>query len=301
VRVCRVVAYLGEPVLLDVLLFRSDSSLIQQAWDPRLIGKTNLAGWGLAAWSPASPEPDVPFLYRDPGLPMYDVNLKGLARKIPGSCVIAHVRGAPTVNKADLHPFLYEGFEVGMAHNGTLSRFAEMRFDLLEYIRPEVAARIGGSTDSEWIYALLLSQLGEPGSPRTPDELAVATERALAIVRHVRAERGIETASGANLFLSDGRSVVATRFSFDYGCYESDVGELDRLYETLWYTAGRGYGLHEGEWQMADGVAGADSILIASEPLTRDTSRWIEVPEYTLLTATRVNGRLELGIRDLSL
>jgi glutamine amidotransferase len=32
-----------------------------------------------------------------------------------------------------------------------------MRYDLVQHIRPELAQRIQGATDSEWIYALMLS------------------------------------------------------------------------------------------------------------------------------------------------
>ena len=41
-----------------------------------------------------------------------------------------------------------------------------MRYSLVEHVRPELAERIEGTTDSEWIYALILSQLDDPvGAP----------------------------------------------------------------------------------------------------------------------------------------
>ena len=36
---------------------------------------------------------------------------------------------------------------------------------------------------------------------------------------------------------------------------------------------------------MTGGAQHADSILVASEPLTRDTSAWVELPEYGALFA----------------
>ena len=41
---CRVVAYMGDPLPLDVLLFRSDTSLVRQAFDPKRLQVMNLAG-----------------------------------------------------------------------------------------------------------------------------------------------------------------------------------------------------------------------------------------------------------------
>ena len=36
---------------------------------------------------------------------------------------------------------------------------------------------------------------------------------------------------------------------------------------------------------MVGGDETADSLIIASEPLTHDTTTWLEVPEYSLLYA----------------
>ncbi len=303
---CRVVAYLGEPLLLEVLLFRSDSSLVRQAYDPRIMAHLNLAGSGFAAWDSTAPDPEAPLLYRETMLPMFDRNLMRLARKLRGECLVAHIRGAdyfgtanPQVERTNLHPFQFPGSRVVLAHNGGLIRFSEMKFDLLEHIKPRVAAMIEGTTDSEWIYAVLLSQLEDPARALEAHELTGAVERTLAILREVRDRRGIDTASGANLFISDGRHIVATRFTFDFGCYDGKLQEGHLVYHSLWYTAGRDYGLHEGEWRMVGGLDAADSVLLASEPLTRDTSTWIEVPEYSLLTVSRRADRVEITTRDL--
>ena len=69
------------------------------------------------------------------------------------------------------------------------------------------------------------------------------------------------------------------------------VHEANFNYLSLWYTAGRDYGLHDGEWKMTGGAANADSILVASEPLTRDVASWVEVPEYSILHVQIRNGR----------
>ena len=67
--------------------------------------------------------------------------------------------------------------------------------------------------------------------------------------------------------------------------------EANLSYLSLWYTAGRDYALHGGEWKMTGGIEQADSILVASEPLTRDTNAWVEVPEYSMMHAELKNGR----------
>jgi glutamine amidotransferase len=41
------------------------------------------------------------------------------------------------------------------------------------------------------------------------------------------------------------------------------------------------------------------SVLIASEPLTTDSSTWFEVPEYSMLTAELTPQGVEFETRDL--
>jgi predicted glutamine amidotransferase len=175
-----------------------------------------------------------------------------------------------------------------------------MRYALIEHVVPALAQRIEGTTDSEWIYALILSQLDDPyGVPET-SELAEATAKALRILRDVRAAHGIDTSSPVNLCVSSGRSVVATRVSFDYGWYppEDEMLETDLPFVSLWYAIGGEYTPRDGSWRMTAGEP-PRSVIIASEPLTADASTWLEVPEYSMLTAELVPGGLAFETRDL--
>jgi glutamine amidotransferase len=302
---CRVVGYLGRPISLDSILFATDSSLARQTYSPRMMATfLNLAGFGMAAWDAQSARPEEPFLYKVTSLPVFDRNLKSLAEKVTARCVIAHVRGVTysdqeVVTQTNLHPFRFAGVKVTFAHNGHLREFGRMRYDLVSHVHPSFVSQIEGTTDSEWIYALLLSQLDDPyGSPDT-DEIAAATLQSLKIIRSIRDKHEIATSSPVNLFISTGTCLVATRFSFDYGWYpEGDTMlETDLPFVSLWYTLGEEYRQRDGEWQMGASEH-PKSLLIASEPLTTDTSRWLEAPEYSILTATLVNGGLRTEIAD---
>jgi glutamine amidotransferase len=50
---------------------------------------------------------------------------------------------------------------------------------------------------------------------------------------------------------------------------------------------------------MIGGSDAADSIIIASEPLTRDTSTWLEVPEYSMIYADTRAGAPSVEIHYL--
>jgi glutamine amidotransferase len=303
---CRILAYLGEPLPLQNLLFATDNSLVRQSYSPRMMNTfLNLAGFGMQAWDPRSLRPEDPFTYRTTTQPSFDRNLRFLSAKLAPTCLVAHVRGVTYSHEAvvadtNLHPFHFAGARVVLAHNGHLRQFPRMRYALVEHVRPELAQRIEGTTDSEWIYALVLSQLDDPAGLPETRELADATANALRILRDVRAAHGIDTSSPVNLILSTGRAVVATRFSFDYGWYppEDEMLETDLPFVSLWCAIGREYAEHNGDWQMTAGEP-PRSVIIASEPLTTDFSTWLEVPEYSLLTAELTPEGLEFETHDL--
>ena len=207
------------------------------------------------------------------------------------------------ISLQNCHPFHFKDVPLVMAHNGDLARFSEMKPLLAPHIKPAIMSQVHGTTDSEWVYALILSQLPDPHRHPSADELGKAVERTIEIIRDARKKLGIAISSSLNLFIADGTQLAAVRYCFDFGRYPTDdaarLHEANLTYLSLWYTAGRNYGLHDGEWQMTGGSDNATSILVASEPLTRDTAAWVEVPEYSMLHATIKKDRPVISIRDL--
>ena len=147
---CRVLAYIGAPALIDGLLYQAEVSLVRQATDSRLMELLNLGGFGLAAWDAESPDPTRPFTYRTADVPMFDRNLKALSQKVRASALVAHVRGviydpSERVGLQNVHPFLFDGAAFALAQNGDLYDFGRMRYDLLDHVPPELTARIEGN------------------------------------------------------------------------------------------------------------------------------------------------------------
>ncbi len=305
---CRALLYLGQPVLLDNLLYQPDSALIRQSYMPKMLHMLNLAGFGLRAWDPASNDPEHAFSYYSQSLPVFDRNLQNLAQKIRPSCVLGHVRGVAYSTRVEIslqnvHPFHFAGVPLVLAHNGDLAEFARMKPLLLAHIKPEFLSQIHGTTDSEWIFALFLSQLKEIKSELEQEHFFSAIQNTLDIIRDARKQLGIALSSSVNLFIANGRQLAAVRYCFDFGCYRTEdpskVHEANLNFLSLWYTLGRDYALHDGEWQMTGGAENADSIIVASEPLTKDTSAWVELPEYGALFAEIRQGRPRVVVQLL--
>lgn len=305
---CRALLYLGEPVLLDDLLFRPDSSLVNQAYMPKMLHMLNLAGFGMMAWDRHGHDPDRPHRYHSVALPIFDRNLKSLASKVRADCVVAHVRGvaySTTVNVSEqnTHPFRFDRCSVAMAHNGDIYRIGEMKPLLAEHIKPLFQQQIAGSTDSEWIYATLVSQLADPFREPEPAELNDAIEATIRIFAEARRQSGIDISSSCNLFVATGQQVVGVRHCFDFGRYRT--GSPDQLHEanmsflSMWFTTGRDFGLHDAEWQMIGGNDAPRALMIASEPLSSNSATWLEVPEYGMVHGWMKDDRPQFDVRPL--
>lgn len=305
---CRILSYLGKPIVVGDLLYKPDNSFIKQSYHPKYMSHLlNLAGFGLAAWDAQSHNPDLPFIYKTPQLPFYDENLKNLASKISPYCFLAHLRGVAYTEKSvvsmqNVHPFIFEGTHVALAHNGALYDFERMKFDLVEYVHPDYRKNIHGTTDSEWIYAVFISQLTGRADDATAADIVKAITETLRILQRVRQKNNIAINSPVNLFITNGKFIAATRYTLDFGWQPPEaLPSTHAAYHSLWYTYGESYGYYNNEYKMKAGDT-RSSIIIASEPLTEDVTTWVEVPEYSLIVASRnESGEISIVSQDIDL
>jgi glutamine amidotransferase len=288
---CRVLIYLGtQNVSIFDLIYGPDNSLVHQSYAPQLMTHIqNLAGFGFCAWAPYSDLPDQPFYYKTTELPFFDKNLYRLSKKIYMNCMLAHVRGVESstkeiVTEQNAHPFKLENTQLALAHNGNLARMPSLKLLLNDLIKPEILVQIKGTTDSEWVYSLFLSQFSDYTQDISIDEASTALLRTFKIIKELREELNIQEASPLNLFLTNGKYVIVTRFVFDYGRNINLVQKAFLEYHSLWATFGETYGIYDGVYKM-QGSRKRSNILFASEPLTTDRTTWIELPEYSLTKA----------------
>jgi predicted glutamine amidotransferase len=168
---CRILAYLGEPLSLDGPLFAAENSLVGQSVSPRLMSLLNIGGFGLVAWEAASREPERPYTYRTPGV------------------------------------------------------------------------------------------------------------------------------------LGDGNTLIAVRFCFDYGWYRADQSffDVEREFDftSLWFALGKSFAPAQDGWDIRFDQ-GAGAAFIASEPLGKDTTGWLEVPEYSMAVLTGQDGGVTVEVRELA-
>jgi len=254
---CRWLAYSGTPVLLEELLCKPKHSLIDQSLHSRLGAQTtNGDGFGVGWYG----ETDMPALYRSIQPAWNDRNLRELARHIRTGLAFAHVRASTgtAVQQTNCHPFRH-GKWLWM-HNGSITRFQDVKRELVLAIDPSLYGQIEGSTDSEVFFFLALTFGLDNDAP-------AAVERAVGHIEHVGRGRGVEHPIQMTVAASDGRKTWAFRYS-------SQGRSRSLFFSTKVATLRVQYPdnpiLH---------ALSTETRLVVSEPLGELVGAWQEVPE----------------------
>jgi glutamine amidotransferase len=252
-------AYSGDPILADDLLFRPEHSIIDQSLHARLGGvTTNGDGFGIG-WYRTGDE-SAPAVFKGTHPAWNDRNLREVATQIHTPLLFAHVRassGTP-VQRSNCHPFRY-GRWLWM-HNGSLAGFDKVKRDLLMAVDESLYPEIEGSTDTETLFFLALT-FGLADDPPT------AVARAVGLAESVGRRRGVDYPVHMTVATSDGESIWAFRYSSEKATsslfYSTDVAQLRQLHPEL---------------AVLDRL-GNDTRFIVSEPLRALPGAWNEVPE----------------------
>jgi predicted glutamine amidotransferase len=268
---CRWMAYSGDPLLAEDLLFRPTHSLIDQSLHSRLgVETTNGDGFGIGWYGEGS----VPAVFKSIEPAWNDRNLRELATQIRTRLLFAHIRastGTP-VQRSNCHPFRYG--EWLWMHNGAIADFHQVKRDLMLEIDPSLYPDIEGSTDSEAFFFLAIT-LGLMDDPPT------AVERAVARIEDVGRRHGIEHPIQMTVATTDGSSIWGFRYSSEGRSrslfYSTAVTVLRKRHPELAILA-----------QVSD-----EARLVVSEPLGDVEDAWNEVPESTW-GVVRPNGDDEL-------
>lgn len=272
---CRLLLYLGKPIVLNKLLIEPTNSLINQSIHSRSTETpVNGDGFGVAWYVPEiSMRPGV---FRSLTPAWSNNNLVRLARVTRSGTVLAHVRAASVgIASAEnnCHPFTSSQF--AFAHNGDVTAFQKIRRDLEATLSDEAYALIEGNTDSEHVFALFIDALRARESRNHAtdplENMAGALEAACAKVLALARARGAEDHDTyLNLAVTDGVRGVACRCSTD----------RDENTPTLYVYRRGEYACENGVCRLrAEGAArdSANAVVVSSEQLTDDPA-WEPIP-----------------------
>ena len=267
---CRWMAWMGQPVLIEEALFNSPHGIVDQSLHARMGAEpTNGDGFGLG-WYGAGEGPGI---YRSVSPAWADANLRELAAHLESPLFIAHVRAAigSPVQQTNCHPFRKGRWL--FVHNGYLAGFHEVRRALMLAIDADRFPDVEGSTDTEVVFHLALT-LGLEEDP------IGALERTVGTIEEVAERHGIAGAVQATFGVSDGECLWAVRYASEgpaRSLFAScDAGAIQSLYpENPRFRRLR-----------------ADDRMIVSEPFSDLPGVWQEIPQGTVV-AVRQGSELE--------
>jgi predicted glutamine amidotransferase len=258
---CRWMAWSGQPLIVEELLFKPVHGLIDQSLHSRMgVETTNGDGFGLG-WYGAGEGPGI---YRSVAPAWGDANLRELAAHIETHLFIAHVRATSgtAIQETNCHPFRHGRWL--FVHNGVIAGFQEMRRELMLEVEPELFPHVQGSTDSEVLFHLALTY----GLEHDP---VAALERAIGFVEATAERHGIEHAVQTSIGVTDGERLWALRYSTE--------GRSRSLFVSSDAQAVRK--LHPENPRMQR-LRDEDRVVV-SEPLSDLPGLWHEIPESTIL------------------
>lgn len=246
---CRHLAYFGPEIRLHDLLIAPTYSLLRQAVGPLITRERHLYGDGFGfGWYA---DDDTAVVYRR-GDPIWqDPNLANLAQNLYADLWMAAIRYAQPGTAADVvnaQPLAFG--DLLFSHDGFIGAFRPtIRRKIVDLIEPEVEAEIQGSTDSEYLFALIRQYLLDDATIHLED----AVSEAFATLRQWLPEESAQL----NLLLTDGERLIATRHAINASC------------PPLHYT-------------LDDEAFPDDAVIIASEPLN-EPDRWVSIPQDHIL------------------
>lgn len=323
---CRFLIYSGHsPILLSHLITSPTHSILTQSYDSRLRldhrRPHNGDGFGVGYYTAArrtdhshedssaakqneidlGPEPCI----FTSTIPAWNCrNLERLASKTVSPLVFAHVRASTegALSDANCHPFS-RGALMWMHNGGVGGWKMGVKRRLVSSVGDRWFEGVGGSTDSEWAFALFLDCLERLGAD--PDDevkqkdgfghtvLRKAMLKTIERINGFIAEIPEETRAQGdmrsllNFAVTDGKSVVCTRY---VSSRTDDAASLFFSSGTSWTKqpgtepANSKPQIGSGEYKMERRDRGSDIVLVASEPLTFERDNWVTVPTNSVLT-----------------
>lgn len=265
---CRIVAYLGRPVLLEDVLVSPKNSIVMQSLHARETTlHVNGDGFGVGWYAPEISS--APALFTSISPAWNDRNLLHLTAKIQSPCFFAHVRAASTggVTNYNCHPFIYGDWM--FMHNGEINQFNLVKRHIRHLLDDDIYELIKGDTDSEHIFALFL----QVAKGRDLNQLSVVgdvLQETLYKIAEIIKEYGKKGVSYYNICMTDGHRIIATRY-----CTHEKKKPL-----TFHYLAGH---IFENQEFWVKEEVPPTYIVVSSEKINDLAEGWKDVPAQHMM------------------
>ncbi|WP_040492930.1 class II glutamine amidotransferase [Ilumatobacter nonamiensis] len=314
---CRVLAYIGPELPIDSLLLEPENSLVNQTLDPELHPLLQLAGWGFACWSDHLLKPNQPFRYRRPMAAFYDDNAEGIIPSLQANTLLAHVRAAAynaatVLADENCHPFSYTKTPWVMAQNGALPNWTTLQRELLPHCKDEYLQQMRGTTDTEFLYVLLLSLL----EGDSDDDVQHGFEELLKVILEAMKALDLVALTKLKMVLVSPNRIIGANYGAGHHgeadvqgdwkeLRESDPDSndyaLSMLLEPMYVLTGRNFQDYEKSYDIdVCPVEEATAAIFASEPLTEETDDWLHLEFGEMVALENTGSGITRSVRRLN-
>lgn len=267
---CRFVAYIGSPMIIEDLIIKPFNSLVRQSFDAQDSEMAiNGDGFGIGWYNKELKEE--PGLYVSVLPAWNDKNLLDIASITQSNCFFAHVRAATIggVSLENCHPFKYNEFL--MMHNGGIEDFDVIKKDMVDLLDEEAFLWIKGQSDTQYMFALFITNARKLGIKERPETkvLIQCLDQTFGDIERLKKEKGIDSISNYNIVLSNGYGMLATRY-----CTHPELDD-----RSLYFAENVSCQLNtKGDLKFEKGKIERSAAVISSEKLTEDSLFWKEIP-----------------------
>ena len=297
---CRLMAYFGPEILVaDVVIYPS-RSIIKQSYEARErrndstlpfhlgYGNLNGDGFGIGWYSSSCMKDPCPCTFTSVTPAWNNDNLNRLAQKLSSGLIFAHVRAAypgMPVSEQNCHPFAHGNYL--FMHNGVIAGFLDIRRQLIDVMKDEAYNSVQSfHSDSAVSFGLFLHHLPDMNRRHSPEVMLRAVQATVSTITKIQRENGIDGLSLLNFVVTDGVTMVATRYASDPKAIPAS------LYYAEGYLYERNAGAEDG------GVKGGSSSSLSSAVLA---SRTIHSSSQPAESATGIRGGAVIGEGDYAL
>ena len=308
---CRFLAYIGPELPIESLLLAPENSLLNQSLDPELHPSLQLAGWGFAAWSDHLLHPEAPLRYHRPKAAFHDDNAKSVIPSLQADTLLSHIRAASydaSVVQADenCHPFSFDHTPWIIAQNGALPHWRQLQRELLPHCKDRYLTQMRGTTDTEFLYVLLLSLL----EGDSDEDVQRGFEKLLQVICKAARDLDLAALTKLKIALVSRERIIGANFGCGHEGETDVTGDwqklrdedlpLSMLLEPIYLLTGANFQDYANTYDIDACPEGeATSAILASEPLTENAEEWLKIEFGEIVFLERKDGLIRKTVRKL--
>ena len=254
---CRWFIYFGKEILFEDILYKQNNSIIKQSYlhkytpfleeSNKRDHEVNVDGYGIGWYINKILKP---CYYTSIKTPWNDYNLHRLSKILSTKLIFAHIRAIKPFSQGIVHEFNCHPFNIDnflFMHNGDLKNYNIYKKKIFNKIDDRIFQLIKGTTDSEYIFALILSFL--------KDKQINVNNVKLSIIETIKFINTItDTIFSFNIAITEGNFVIFTRY----------INNQNENPPSLYFKKNK------------------DNIVISSEPIDFNEDNWTCIPKNTI-------------------